>query len=418
MNELKFLENFLNKYKEITAIYSQERIDSKEFNVFNLINQIYGIGETKHSRFLAFLLNPVGEHGQGKLFLNEFLCLLNIKIDEDSIWTVTAEKDNIDILLKSSYPVKSTIIIENKSNWAEDQNNQLYRYWHNEIYDGNTDCEYKNVSDVLGVNNRIIYLTPNHYKTYNAKSILRPENNSCKLTALYPENITHLYFYFHIKEWLISCKNTNGLPERIKYFIDDYLQFWQETNFKDKLYIKEMKDYFSNKHENWVDFVQASNHIEQITDEWIQKMEYEFKSICKNGWYYYKENNGDLRIYTSKEACNSSLTCFVYEYTKGLSIWKEGLLIAQKIKYKNKINAIFEKISHGEFEFLNQLFYENQSYIMEYSCNDRGFIFSGEADFAWNAGNTDLSQKITNVFKKYLTEEVKSLFHEIDNDLQ
>ena len=158
MNDLKFLEEFLKKYREISSQYSIEKIESKEFNFFNLINKIYGIGETKHSRFIAFLLDPNADHGKEKLFLNEFLKIINIAVIEDSIWTVSAEKNNIDILLKCENPVKSTIIIENKSNWAVDQKNQLYRYWYREIF--NSLKSYQNPKDVLNENERIIYLAP------------------------------------------------------------------------------------------------------------------------------------------------------------------------------------------------------------------------------------------------------------------
>lgn len=408
MSELQLLENFLNKYKEITAIYSQERINSKEFNVFNLINQIYGIGETKHSRFIAFLLNPVSEHGQGKLFLNEFLRLLNIKIDEDSIWTVTAEKDNIDILLKASYPAKSTIIIENKSNWAVDQNNQLYRYWYNEIYDANTDCLYKNASDVVGVNDRIIYLAPNHYKTYDAKSIERPENNSCKLTALYPENITHLYFYPQINEWLINCKNTNGLPERIKYFIDDYLQFWQETNFKDEIYMKDIKNYFSDKKESWTDFVQSTKYINEINEQWLQILVNQFTNLPVGEWKYesFKPDDKEISLNDFRWFVNLSKDlCFVYEYHEGLTIWKQDFS-----ELKHNYRELFE-IKFPNFTFLN----DNRNYIMRF--NDDSLVFKSVEDFTWNAGNTNLAERITNILQNYLIKDVKEFFNLIDNEL-
>lgn len=55
------------------------------------------------------------------------------RFSDNENWTVTAEKGRVDILLKRTHP-HSVIIIENKSNYANDQENQLYRYWHQEIY--------------------------------------------------------------------------------------------------------------------------------------------------------------------------------------------------------------------------------------------------------------------------------------------
>lgn len=409
MNKLKSLENFLNKYKEISSNYNEQRINSKEFNIFNLINQIYGIGETKHSKFLAFLLDVTADHGQGNLFLNEFLKLLEIKNTDDANWTVTAEKNNIDILLKCSHPVKSTIIIENKSNWAIDQNNQLYRYWFNEIYDGNTECEYENAEDVLGVNDRIIYLAPNPYKTYDAKSIVRPENNSCKLAALYPKNITHLYFYSHINEWLINCKNINGLPIRIKYFIDDYLQFWQETNFKDEMYMTEIKNYFTDKQENWIDFVQSSKYITLINEEWLKRLVNQFAHFPIGEWKYesFKPDDNEISLNDFRWFVNlNSDLCFVYEYHKGLTIWKKEFS-ELKQNYKKKFEDYFPN-----FTFLN----DNTNYIMKF--NDDSLVFKSVEEFTWNAGNTNLAERIKEILQNYLNNDVKEFFNTIDNELR
>jgi len=58
---------------------------------------------------------------------------IGIKEPYKGTWKVTAEEGKIDLLLKRYSPF-SIVVIENKSNWACDQQNQLYRYWYNEIY--------------------------------------------------------------------------------------------------------------------------------------------------------------------------------------------------------------------------------------------------------------------------------------------
>lgn len=428
MNEVNLIDKLLKKYKVISTDYDKHRVNSKEFNMFKLIDQIYGIGETKHSKFLAFLLDPAANHGQGKLFLTEFLKLLNIEIKQNSVWKVTCEKDNIDILLKCSHPEKSTIIIENKSNWARDQKNQLYRYWFNEIYDENKECSYNHNSDVLGVNDRIIYLAPNPYKIYQVNSLKKPENNSCKLTALFPENITHFYFYSHINEWLNRCLEIKEFPTRVKYFIMDYLEFWQETNFKNRFYMEEIAKYFSTsdnekdaenkKEEEWAAFVQASEYIGQINSQWCRKNEDQLKSICDNGWHFYKENIGDLRIYSSENSCKNNYTCFVYEYSKGLSIWKDGLELNQKSDYKKEFELVFNQITEREFTFIDLEFHQNPSYLMQYCNNEYTLVFTDEHNYGWNAGNTNLADRLTDILQKYLTDDVKKLFDKIDNELQ
>lgn len=334
MDELNYLEKFLEKYNQISKIYSDERISGKEFNVFNLINQIYGIGETKHSRFLAFLLNPNAEHGKGKLFLNEFLKHLEINCDEDDIWEVSAEKNNIDILLKRTYPRKSTIIIENKSNWADDQDNQLYRYWYNEMYDSNKD--YDNAETFLEKDDRIIYLAPNEYKLYETASLSKPDDYDCKISSLNPSYITNLYFSTDINRWLQKCleqlDNSTGI--RMKFFIEDYLQFWQETNFKNEIFMKEIDNYFSDKEKDWISFAEAAKYVSQVNEQLVQKFVQELEEIKLPGWKFesFKPEEGllsknDFRWFVN----DSSSLCFVYESHKGLTIWKKDFNFKKKV---------------------------------------------------------------------------------------
>jgi PD-(D/E)XK nuclease superfamily len=102
------------------------------FNVFRIIGrEHYEI--TTHSALLASLLNPLGIHAQGDLFLSGFLrTILSLKPfwrfpPVDTRWRVDTEKHKIDILL-THVATPFFIIIENK--WfARDQEQQTFRYW-------------------------------------------------------------------------------------------------------------------------------------------------------------------------------------------------------------------------------------------------------------------------------------------------
>ena len=129
-------------FQEITNWYKAVLIDKKKhfreghnFNVFHLFKEKFGfyIQETMHSRLLKFLLDAKETHGQGGLFLLKFLEILGIQSPETGTWQVTAEVGRIDVLIERKEP-QSIIVIENKSNWAPDQSNQLYRYWHQAIF--------------------------------------------------------------------------------------------------------------------------------------------------------------------------------------------------------------------------------------------------------------------------------------------
>lgn len=107
------------------------------------------------------------------------------------------------------YNPHSVIIIENKSNWAGDQPNQLYRYWLENIHRSDNDLlpefyskhqEYK-----------IVYLVPNKYKNISDDSLHRPTY----LSETMPEHlpITPIVWSFEeeVSDWLDDC--ISSLPE-------------------------------------------------------------------------------------------------------------------------------------------------------------------------------------------------------------
>lgn len=111
-------------------ITESNRSDGAAFNPFSRLK----IKETAHSRIIGDLLSPSGSHGQGALFLQAFLRFLEIPEPDNGLWNVTVETGHVDIMLWRQQPVKSAVIIENKSNDAGDQPNQIYRYWHHHLY--------------------------------------------------------------------------------------------------------------------------------------------------------------------------------------------------------------------------------------------------------------------------------------------
>jgi hypothetical protein len=199
--------------------------DGHNFNIFYLLRDEFGfsIKETMHSKLMKFLLNPFASHGQGNNFLIDFLQLLEVENPAAGTWFVTAEEGRIDILLKRNNP-HSVIIIENKSNWATDQPNQLYRYWYQEIFNSTKNIDYK-----FYIENKnkyqIIYLPPNEYKNYEEQSITKPKEWSEKnLPNKIPMDIKILYFNKEIQIWLENCKMQ--LPEK-NYRIREYITQYQ-----------------------------------------------------------------------------------------------------------------------------------------------------------------------------------------------
>ena len=172
------------------------------FNFFKIIKRHYW--ENMHSDILKEFLDPRGSHGQGNMFLQEFIQVLK-KFDksgkinpadfEDA--EVKREKHRIDITIHSLNSDK-TIVIENKINYAVDQPEQLGGY-------------FKTMKDNKREVVAMVYLTP-----YGTK---RPEEHSYgKSKELIEEVFINLPAHNHQNEsgndsgrsvvaWLKTCQN-------------------------------------------------------------------------------------------------------------------------------------------------------------------------------------------------------------------
>lgn len=95
----------------------------------NLIDELHA-NENAHTRILLKLLEF--ELNRKKVILEEFLSLLNEKLANQKIpiaddYKITGQFEFIDGYIWSDF-LKTAIIIENKINWACDQNEQIQRY--------------------------------------------------------------------------------------------------------------------------------------------------------------------------------------------------------------------------------------------------------------------------------------------------
>jgi hypothetical protein len=206
----------------------RNRLESCDLNVF----RFFSPGETTHSRLLAYFLDPEESHGQGHLFLIEFLRLLGIS-ESDSVsghpWIVTAEVGRVDVLIKRAHP-HTVVIIENKSNFAADQPNQLYRYWHQEIYQKQRAnlCSAIDVENPPASHYRLVYLSPASWKQADAQSSRRPATWDTSLPEVVPMKTDHHLFGEFVVQWLSN--SIALLPpsnHRLLEFTKQYIQFWQ-----------------------------------------------------------------------------------------------------------------------------------------------------------------------------------------------
>ena len=221
----------LNYVKKLLInLNKKDRMNSNEFSVFQYID----FHEVLMSTIFKDLLNPRSKHGQGSLFLDEFLSLLEIEnpvlTERFSIITeaLTSHLDSnrrIDILL--NWGNKFAIGIENKP-YAIDQNNQLSDY-------------SKQLSKEFNDNYVLVFLSN---RSPDASSIEKDMAES--LTK--QKKFIHLGFNDIIK-WLETSKEKVKLP-KITHYIEDLInQIKMDVNNENRVN-SELIELLLNSEEN------------------------------------------------------------------------------------------------------------------------------------------------------------------------
>lgn len=210
--------------KEIKVEMASNTNMGKYVNVFSLWNEFSGIREPIHSRILHFFLSDNPMHGQGKLFLSSFLKRIGFEEDQgNEEWIITAEEGRVDVLLRRQNPL-GAVIIENKSNWAEDQPNQLYRYWYQNIHKCKADCDESYYTEHKEY--KIVYLVPDEIKHISDNSIMRPVDYPEDLPEKLPMEPIVMNFHKDIPEWLGECMDR--LPAEnapLRNLISQYVEY-------------------------------------------------------------------------------------------------------------------------------------------------------------------------------------------------
>ncbi|SRR6266404_2091269 len=136
LDDLKLLLGHVEAHWQVLVkqIASNRETLAPNFNLFRILR--VGDLEATHSNMLAALLDPMGPHGQGSLFLTEFLNILqhapvagNVRYNfppADASWQVCREDARVDVTL--GYAGRFLVLVENK--WGhEEYYGQLRTYW-------------------------------------------------------------------------------------------------------------------------------------------------------------------------------------------------------------------------------------------------------------------------------------------------
>lgn len=207
----------IERYKDIL-----KKQDKKlDFNIFDIITDKWK-KENFHSEILKFLLENY------EVFFNNFLELINIKDKKEYLNAeITNEEARIDILIKSE---KKAIIVENKINWAPDQNEQLAKYY-KKVKD-----EYKKEVE------KIIYIVPSKDKNPDAQTFGEYEKEI-------KDRLEKIISFDGSKKDLVSCleKSRDKLKENLEktknnldsedfnklFFINHYIEILKRTGVGD-----------------------------------------------------------------------------------------------------------------------------------------------------------------------------------------
>lgn len=213
MNYEKLFSDMRLKYKLEKEKADQQKARGKhDYNIFTTFFKAYD--EVRlHSRFIASMLDPSGDHYKGRLFLDIFVAVCDIAefgLDATSA-TVWTEDSHIDIHI---FDNQKHIIIENKV-YAKDQDRQIQRYV-------NTLLEDKGIKHE---NIYVLYLHPDDktpseyslgdYEYDKDKEVLKNKhNNEIKIKPISYDK--------EIREWVQKCKQEVANLSDLSSFLSQY----------------------------------------------------------------------------------------------------------------------------------------------------------------------------------------------------
>lgn len=200
--------NELLRQVEVIICHHKEmaHLSGEDFNIFKIIDATTDEVNV-HSAFIAELLNPEGSHGQGAVFLELFVKLMNIsnfncgkaKVEVEKcigpLRNNDSEGGRLDIIVCDN--LGQHITIENKI-YAGDQRNQLIRYYN---YSPNNlfylTLDGKDASDISAKDNKrkIILVSGKHYTPISYREDIIGWLEACRKEAatqpILREGITH-----------------------------------------------------------------------------------------------------------------------------------------------------------------------------------------------------------------------------------
>lgn len=274
-------EKVIEKVKQLCEFYEKYKSETgNEYNLFSILK--LERKEIRYSLFLADLLNPMGKHSQGTLFLELFIEEIKSKVKgiekinpndtrvdtETNVISKEGKLGRIDVFIEDD---KNIIYIENKID-AKERENQLN--------------DYSNVNSD-GKEKIILFLT---------KYGRHPESTENK-------NVYPISYQEDILKWLMKCREKVADKHRLSDIITQYIEVVKEiTNQKDGIMEQEMKKIILenyNEVEKLKDsFLKLVGDLDKKTEKLLESLKNKIKKelLTKNeGWEVNEDREKDNR---------------------------------------------------------------------------------------------------------------------------
>ena len=344
----------IERYKDIL-----KKQDKKlDFNIFDIITDKWK-KENFHSEILKFLLENY------EVFFNNFLELINIKNKEGYLNAeITNEEARIDILIKSE---KKAIIVENKINWAPDQNEQLARYYE-KIKNGHNGEQEREVE-------KIVYIVPSKDKNPDAQTFGEYEKEI-------KDRLEKIISFDGSKNDLVYCleKSRDKLKENLEntknnfdsedfnklFFINHYIEILKRTGVGDMSTIKSnFSKEIIEKYKKGDNIFEKLNYIiEMCSDKNFPAKilnDYFISKLGMNNCGYNKEEgsySGQYWLDYNKDKKENAFSITIHSYKISkvhLTLWDNN----------ENINNILKTVIKKEAE-----------YLIKEGLTDAGIIFN------------------------------------------
>jgi hypothetical protein len=206
----KNIENYYSETSNLIDIHNHyekelEKYTSLNFNIFRYIN----VNENKISEIIVDILNPKGEHGQGSIFLNEFLQILGID-KRDKTPTINTEvltRQHINNLRRMDILIDWIdfgIMIENKPRY-DDKSDQLKDY-------------AEDLKNKYGKRNFAMVYLSNDGHFPSEKSISKELKQELETN----NQFVHITYNDKFKKWIEKCVILCQ-SEKYKWFLKEFL---------------------------------------------------------------------------------------------------------------------------------------------------------------------------------------------------